>query len=409
MRSKVAHQRSLFSASHLVEVARCALLVLIDRLVLTVPYVPSADGKIRVLIIRLDAVGDFVLWLDAARALRTLYPPHTHELYLLGNLAWCDLAEHFHGFDHVWPLDRNRFIKNILYRFAVMRKIRTAGFAKVVQPTYSRELFFGDEVVRVSGARERTGYESNCSNTSRWGLIFSDRWYTRLIPDDSGLTAELVRNAEFVRKLGLIEFRAAIPDLNFIVNDKNISLPSQYYVIVPGAGASLRQWPVARFKEIAKRIHELTGWEGVVCGVQSEDHLAASIVSNEQVPIINLVGATSLTELNSVISGACLVVGNESSAVHLAAAHSAPAVCILGGGHYGRFLPYNAEVPTSAILPETVSYMMDCFGCDWRCIYDVAERQPAPCISQISIEMVMSRIEQIISERESGNTRKQCH
>lgn len=406
MRSKTTSQRSLFSVSHLIEIARCALLVLVDRLVLAIPYRPSAEGRIRVLIIRLDAVGDFVLWLDAARALRALYPPHSHEIFLLGNLAWCDLAEQLPCFDHVWSLDRSRFIKDLFYRFAFMKKIRKTGFTKVVHPTYSREFFFGDEVVRASGAPERIGYESNCSNTSRLGLLFSDRWYTQLIPAVTGLLPELVRNAEFIRKLGLVEFRAAVPDLRVIANSRNFSLPAQYYVIVPGAGASLRQWPVAHFKEVAKRIHQLTGWEGVVCGAGSEDYLGAALVSDADIPMINLVGNTSLTELTAVIAGALVVVGNESSAVHLAAAVSTSAVCILGGGHYGRFLPYKVEIPTGNTLPVSACCMMDCFGCDWRCIYELSENQPAPCVSQITVEMVMYQVEKSISEIESESTRK---
>lgn len=406
MRSKTTSQRSLFSVSHLIEIARCALLVLVDRLVLAIPYRPSAHGKIRVLIIRLDAVGDFVLWLDAARALRALYPPHSHEIFLLGNLAWCDLAEQLPCFDHVWSLDRSRFIKDLFYRFAFMKKIRKTGFTKVVHPTYSREFFFGDEVVRASGAPERIGYESNCSNTSRLGLLFSDRWYTQLIPAVTGLLPELVRNAEFIRKLGLVEFRAAVPDLRVIANSRNFFLPAQYYVIVPGAGASLRQWPVAHFKEVAKRIHQLTGWEGVVCGAGSEDYLGAALVSDADIPMINLVGNTSLTELTAVIAGALVVVGNESSAVHLAAAVSTSAVCILGGGHYGRFLPYKVEMPTGNTLPVSACCMMDCFGCDWSCIYELSENQPAPCVSQITVEMVMYQVEKLISEIESESTRK---
>ena len=43
---------------------------------------PVAD---RILAVRLDAIGDFVLWLEAARALRTLYPPGRYHLTLLGN------------------------------------------------------------------------------------------------------------------------------------------------------------------------------------------------------------------------------------------------------------------------------------------------------------------------------------
>ena len=44
-----------------------------------------------ILIIRQDAIGDFVMWLDTAKEYRKLYPPEKYELVLIGNALWLSL------------------------------------------------------------------------------------------------------------------------------------------------------------------------------------------------------------------------------------------------------------------------------------------------------------------------------
>jgi len=400
MRKNDTHQISGSGSSPLSDLVRCALLLLADRLLLCISAGSPPVGKKRILVIKLDAIGDFILWLDAAKYLRMHYSSEEYELFLLGNQTWCDLAGELPYFDHVWPLDRCQFIENLSYRFTIMKKIRRAGFDTIIQPTFSRELFMGDEIVRTSGVRERIGYVGNSTNTSRQGKIVSDRWYTRLIPATPGPLMELVRNAEFMRGLGATDFRAAIPDLNDLADRYATPLLAPYYVIVPGAGVALKQWPLENFREVAKRIHHLTGWKGVVCGAPGEEELGSFLVNGVDIPLTNIAGKTSLLELAGIIAGARIVIGNDSSSIHLAAAVSTPAVCLLGGGQYGRFFPYRVEVPVPSFssIPVPVVNMMDCFGCDWRCKDEIKSICPALCVSQISVDMVMYQIVKVIPD-----------
>jgi hypothetical protein len=60
-----------------------------------------------------------------------------------------------------------------------------------------------------------------------------------------------------------------------------------------------------------------------------------------------------------------LYVGAESAGAHIACAVGVPNVVLLGGGHFGRFMPYSAH--TSAVaLP------LHCYGCRWHCKYSSA-------------------------------------
>jgi ADP-heptose:LPS heptosyltransferase len=80
-------------------------------------------------------------------------------------------------------------------------------------------------------------------------------------------------------------------------------------------------------------------------------------------------------------------VGNETSATHIAVAVGTPSICLLGGGHFGRFVPYPDGV--GGTIPVPVHHAMDCFGCDWHCTQPHRDGDPAPCIAAIAVDSVV--------------------
>jgi len=253
-------------------------------------------------------------------------------------------------------------------------------------------------VARVSGARLRIAPGGDEGIQRRWQKKISDSWYTSLIPSSSGLLMEMRRNAEFLRGLGFKAYKARLP----VYNALPVATPADagpYYIIFPGAGWINRQWPIEKFAALATLIYEATGWPGIICGGPGEEWLARQLQEKTEAPLENRVGQTSLVELAAVIASARFLVGNETSAVHLAAAVSTLAVCILGGGHFGRFLPYQPEDAKEQPLPITVIHRMECFNCNWHCIYPVVGAQPVPCIAGISVDDVWAEVRQCFREK----------
>jgi ADP-heptose:LPS heptosyltransferase len=115
--------------------------------------------------------------------------------------------------------------------------------------------------------------------------------------------------------------------------------------------------------------------------------------------LLNWAGRTNLSQLTAVLAGAKLLLANETSATHLAAAAGVPAVCLLGGGHFGRFMPYEAEESDERPLPQAVIHRRDCFGCNWLCKYKVAEGEPVPCVEGITVADVWETIQGILQRR----------
>ena len=374
-----------------------AILYLIDVLLLFNKR--KSNNTESVLIIRLDAIGDFIFWLDSAQHFRKIYPDK--KIILLGNKAWTELAKTFSYWDEVWELDRRKFCRNIAYRFHLLKKVRTAGFDVVVQPTYSREFSYGDAIVRISGAREKIVSVGDYSNIIiPMEKKISDRFYTQLIPSDPKPLMELQRNAEFVRGLGYI-FKSALPDMMPVAQGINnpVANNSPDFVLVPGALWTGRQWPIEKFSEFASLVFHETGMSAVICGGVTERQLGEALIAIMDIPVINMVGETSLAELVAVIKDAQFLLGNETSAIHFAAAVSTPSCCILGGGHYGRFMPYDIESKTEKPLPVAIIHQMDCFGCNWQCRYFIQDNEPAPCIEKISVEEVFAALQPLLKKR----------
>lgn len=357
----------------------------------------KCNNNRQLLLIRIDAIGDFILWLDAARQYRKIYPDY--KIVLIANQVWAALAKKMPFWDKVWSIDRRRFLRNPLYRWHIIFKLCRVPFDAAIQHTHSREFIYGDALMRASCATERVGSVGDLSNLTLWEKRISDRWYTRLIKSDSRPMMELKRNAEFLRKLGLTNFKAGLPNLEL----SNIVTPEMvhkqpYYIMFPGADWAGRRWPLEFFAEISERIHSKTGYLGLICGGPGEEVLGEKIISLANVPLQNEIGKFLLIEFASVVRNAKFLVGNETSAIHIAAAVKTPSVCILGGGHFGRFMPYELEIDTDGPLPVPVYQKMTCFNCNWNCIYPIKKGEAVPCIKKISVDSVWSSVQEILSE-----------
>ena len=348
-------------------------------------------------LIRIDSIGDFILWLDAAKEFRNLYP--NAKITLIANHVWSDLAMLLPYWDDVIPVDRKKFTRNFLYRFKTLRQIRQIGFELAIQPTFSREYLRGDSLIRASRASSRIGSKGDLSNITVWQKNISDKWYSQLIPAAAEPLMELQRNAEFMRGLGLRNFTAGIPSLPSLADlPEKLMIEQPYFIIFPGASFSGRQWPVAQFGRFLSELTAAQGWRAVLCGSREEHSLCAQFIQTSGIEATNLAGKTSLSELVEVIRRAKLLVGNETSAVHIAAAVGTPSVCILGGGHYGRFMPYVVNCANQPI-PVPVVHRMNCFGCNWQCTQPHDKDVAMPCISAITIDQVIEAIERIFASR----------
>ena len=148
-------------------------------------------------------------------------------------------------------------------------------------------------------------------------------------------------------------------------------IAGRYAVLCPGAEyGPAKRWPY--FKELSERISL-----PVVLLGSPKDHECANSIQGK-----NLIGQTTLDEAIELISGAALVVSNDSGLMHVAAAVGAPQVALFGSSSPERTPPRS---PGSRV----VWLKVQCSPCFAR----ICPLGHFKCMNGISVERVLQEIE----------------
>jgi len=371
-------------------------IFLIDYICL---LVIKSNSSSDIIILRLDAIGDFILFCDSAKEYKNLFPGQ--KIILLANHTWADLAIQLPYWDHVISINIYKFETNIFYRCKTIVNLRKNIYKKLIHPTFSRDYLVSDSIVQMINAELKIGFDGDYSNISKDEKRVSDNWYDDLIMSNDGLMMELNRNAAFLRSLGHENFKSSIPDISHILHEVNNPLEQaeDYFVIFPFASWYGKEWPIDKFVSLIAKLSERYAMACVLCGGPNDVDSAQKIIGKSTVNIIDYTGKTDLMSLAKIIQSSQLLVSNDTSAIHIAAAVCTKSVCILGGGHYGRFLPYVFDSDNKSCAPETVIYNMDCFGCNWNCPYIKDDRSSVPCINNIKVDSVLRICEKLLNDK----------
>lgn len=300
------------------------------------------------LVIRLDSIGDYILVQNFFNVLRNDSLFNNYNITLCGNIIWKDLAEHCNkkDFDNFIWINKKKFKWNLFYKYDTLQKIYLAGYETAIETTFSREILFGDTIIKASKAKERIGSGGSRENYVKWKRsLFSDDYFTKLITQSNEILFEFYRNKEFFEKLLKKKIDITKPHLDFSSIQMSLPLPNEYFVIVPGAQEKSRRWSEENFVTLINFLLREYSFDILLVGSASENKITEKIV--EQINskrVLNLAGKTSLPELGKIISKAKLLISNETSAVHFAAAVETKFICLSNGQRFGRFMPYPKEM-----------------------------------------------------------------
>jgi len=328
---------------------------LINSLIIKIIHLKKRPIKENtLLIIRLDSIGDFILVQNFFNILRTDSIYRNYNITLCGNIIWKDLAEYCNKNtfnNYIW-INRKKFKWNFRYKFEILKQVYLSGYEVAIETIFSREILFGDTIIKASKAKERIGSTGSRENKGKWKRkLFTDENYTKLITQSEENLFEFYRNKEFFEKLLKKKIDISKPMLDFSSVKLNLSLTKDYIVIVPGAQEKARRWSEKKFAELIKSLLEAYPYDILMVGSAAEKETTKKIleeVKSERVQ--DLAGKTTLPELGNIISMAKLLISNDTSAVHFAASLNTRFVCISNGQRFGRFIPYPNEMNLKCIF-----------------------------------------------------------
>jgi glycosyl transferase family 9 len=349
-----------------------------------------------ILIVRIDGIGDFFIWLNTIKYYKIIYP--NRRLTLLCSNAVKSIAEELKIFNEVITIDREKFIKNYKYRYQELKKISKKKYNLLLSPIYSRDFFSLDWLVKSIDAKEKIGFLGDTVNIKGFLKKISNKWYTKLISFNLDSSVELEKNYIFINEISNLKITPKINSiLEFIKADKK-EINEEYCVLFLGSSNSKRNWEISKFIEIAKKIPK--DYKIVLAGGKSETELGKVFLENyNDKRVINKIGKASLLETLFLIKNSNFIIGNETSCIHMAVAAKVKSICILGGGHYGRFLPYAESLfEDKRYNPKIVNHKLECYNCNWHCKYLKITKWP--CISKIEVKNVEKALNKILYEEE---------
>ena len=144
--------------------------ILISFLVIYIKLLKSDTHSNNLLIVRLDEIGDFVLFQNFIELIRNSDKYQNYRISLCGNLVWRDLAEVTlqNAVDHFIWVDKKKFEKSLRYKYQLLKKIYSEGYSVVINPHYTRGILYDDSIVRSSKAPVKVGSEGSSESHTNW-------------------------------------------------------------------------------------------------------------------------------------------------------------------------------------------------------------------------------------------------
>jgi len=163
--------------------------------------------------------------------------------------------------------------------------------------------------------------------------------------------------------------------------------------IAIGAGASYgsaKCWPPQRFAEMANRLQSQIDANVILFGTAAEASVSHAISAEMHRPPIDLTGKTAIADLPALFSQCHLFIGNDSGAMHVAAAVGLPIVAVFGPTDPDGTAPVT---PRCSIVRQK-PYCSPCFlrrcPIDHRCMTEITaemvEAAARPWLSAIKVQ-----------------------
>ncbi len=300
-----------------------------------------SDSLKNILIIKPSSLGDIVLALPALTALRKSFPDA--KISWLIRPEFAPLLENHPHLNEIIHFDRKFLGKAWFHPVAsgslisLIKRLRHAGFDAVID---FQGLFRTASLAWLSGCKKRFGIAG--------AREFAPLFYTHKITQ----TKDCIHLVDFYLKIIkaagaseldvqfiLPEHPEAADSVRRLLESNNIA-QDNYVVFVPGSAHEDKRWPVKRFAELAERISSKFELLIVATGTSGESALIEKLKDLSNVPIANIAGKTSLSELVVLLKNARLVVSNDTGPGHIAAALGTPLVLMFSWSNPARIAPY---------------------------------------------------------------------
>jgi heptosyltransferase II len=346
---------------------------------------------VKILIRATNWVGDAIMALPALRAVRKRFPEA--EIAIAARPYVADIYRNQDICNQLIPYDPNGLHEGFSGRARLAAEIRLQKFDVAL---LLQNAFDAAWLAWRANIPERVGY-------GRDGRSFL---LTKAVPvprQEEIPAHEKFYYLELLRRIGWID---SVQDETFItlsVPDEKRQSAAEFLKksgvrqgvrrIAIGAGASYgsaKCWSPSRFADVANRLQSEGDADAILFGTAAEARVSIAIAAEMRRPPIDLTGKTAIADLPALLSQCHLFIGNDSGAMHVAAAVGLPIVAV-----FGPTDPFGtAPVTPRCTIVQEKPYCSPCFlrrcPTDHRCMTavtaDMVEAAARPWLSSAQVQ-----------------------
>ncbi len=331
-------------------------------------------------LMRTDAIGDNVLASAMLPYLRKKFESASLALVCQDRVAplydACPYIDELVSYSLVGLLNDEK------YRQGVTQRLNALKPDMLINAVYSRDQQ-NCYLSNTCNAPLKITIEGDTCNIAEDLKIECDKCFTTIVPNAPQCRQELERHAYFLGKLGLqvpkLQPLMWVAKRDYEIVEtlfRELKLDSEKTLIVfPGSLIEKK-----KYKHFYKMLRGLHGYTLLMLGGSDAEQPCEELCTAYPGLAFNLAGKTSILQMAAVMSKARLYVGADTSGAHVACAVGLPNVVILGGGHFGRFLPYSG-------LTTAVCFPLACYNCNWQCRHSRCH-----CVDDIRPDVVISAV-----------------
>lgn len=289
----------------------------------------------RILISRIDAIGDVTLTLPMCGYIKTLFPKS--EIFFLGRSYTQAVIETSSAIDHF--IDYNKLA--VLSEKDQVHYIQNLSLDACINVFPFRHLSF---LFKNAGIPLRIG------TTNRWFHWFTCNKLVRLSRKRSNLhEAEL--NLRLLSAIGITHFPVLHTLHNYYHFDRFVNLSNRVLKLLgpeklnivfhPKSHGSGKEWPLSAYKELIKMLPE-DKYRVFISGSEKEKPVLAGWIQTLETDVIDISGQMNLPELIAFLHKADGLVASSTGPLHLAAAAGIHALGLypnIRPLHPGRWAP----------------------------------------------------------------------
>jgi predicted lipopolysaccharide heptosyltransferase III len=339
-----------------------------------------------ILAIKLRYLGDVLLATPTLQALKAAFP--AARLTVLVNRGTDDILRANSDVDEIIALDRG----SIVQQGRFVWEIRRRRFDTVVDLTDGDRAAF---LTWTSGAGVRIGFNAE----DRW----TGRCYTTVVRGKPG-AHRIDRDLAVLAPLG-VAAGERLPRLWLTAEDdaraqrlvEQLDIPRDrpWVVIQPGARYWFKAWPVERFAELADRLNDTLGCQVLVGGSPQEESLTQSVVGLAKSRLLSIAGRSDVRTLAALLKRSALFVGNDTGAMHIAAAVGTPVVGLFGPSNPAEWGPRGSRA-------DVIYKGLDCR----ICFHPTCRRGEENCMKLIGVQEVFEAAARLVGQ---GRPERQAH